>query len=110
MPQYDRPAERGSEMSIDHDFGADDWCLRCGISREDALDDDTDECRADPKKVTAISHIVRGGPLRRARGFIEEAMAVVRPTLKKKILARMARRELARRELARRGIDPPDSA
>jgi DNA polymerase/3'-5' exonuclease PolX len=97
-------------MSIEHDFGATDWCLRCGISRADALDEDTDECRADPEKVTAISHIVRGGPLRRAREFIEDAMAVVRPTSKKKILATMARRELARRELARRGIDPPDSA
>lgn len=103
-------------MNIEHDFGATDWCLRCGINREDALDEDTDECRADPEKVVAISHIVRGAPLRRLqKGFIAAATERVMPDLRKRILRDLsrrefARRELARRELARRGIDPPDSA
>lgn len=96
-------------MNTEHDFGGADWCLRCGISRADALGDENEKCRADPERVIAISHIVRGSARRRARGFIEEAMAVARPTLVKKILAGMAKRELARRELARRGIDPSDS-
>lgn len=68
-------------MSKPHDFDLiTNWCKRCGIARQDAADAGSRDCIADSRNVVAISHIVRGGPLRalaaeillRRRGFFNK--------------------------------------
>lgn len=50
-------------MAEPHDFDrTTDWCKRCGIARQHAVDVNKD-CIPCAENVTAISHLVRGSKL-----------------------------------------------